>query len=191
MDIKVKSEELSKRFNKITEKFANDLNTSTELQLTGDDLIESIEASDVTEISNDLTDEVITNVINLQNLINDFAYIRSVLKENTDNGRKLINNLSLEILSGGSDLEILVPLIQSFSDLNRSLTENMKLFIQSYKEISNVILNINKAKSALKSSVTNNLNISTVNQFENGQDVNTVITSTADLINKLREQKKE
>ena len=127
--------------------------------------------------------EELLDLINLQNMVSDFVYIRDTLKENTENGKKLINSISLSILD--VDMENSAELISAFSELNRTLTENMKLYISSYKELSNIILNLNKVKEP-KQVTNNHLNISTVNNIENSDQVPISAISTADLLEQLR-----
>ena len=116
-------------------------------------------------------------------MVSDFVYIRNTLKENTENGKKLINSISLSILD--VDMENSAELISAFSELNRTLTENMKLYIMSYKDLSNIILNLNRVKEP-KQITNNHLNISTVNNIENSDQVPTTAISTADLLEQLR-----
>jgi len=64
-------------------------------------------------------------------------------------------------------------MITSFAELNKAVAENMKLYVSSYKDISNILLNINK------------LNGSQVEKKEN-TGYNDIV-STVDLIRSLSE----
>lgn len=188
MDIKAKSEDISKKINAISEK----LGLSEDLCCTGDELLpvikekynidEDTPIEDIKEQTLDNQEELL-DLINLQNMVSDFVYIRDTLKENTENGKKLINSISLSILD--VDMENSAELISAFSELNRTLTENMKLYISSYKELSNIILNLNKVKEP-KQVTNNHLNISTVNNIENSDQVPISAISTVDLLEQLR-----
>ena len=126
------------------------------------------------------------DLINLNNLLEDFSYIRNTLKENSENGKRILNTVSNEILA--SDPETLSEMVASYSDLNRSLTDTMKLYLQTYKDISNIILNLEKVKQGL-SKTENNLNIN--NFGADKEDVNNVIKSTAEIIEKIRQKNAE
>ena len=91
-------------------------------------------------------------------MVQDFKYVRESLKETTDNGRRVLQSVTLDLLS--EDDESRASLITSFAELNRAVADNMKLYMQSYKDISTVILNLDKVKRAAimsqPNSVTNN-----------------------------------
>jgi len=181
MDLKAKSEELSKKFNKITDKFKKNLDIATDLDCTGSDLLDCVEAKTIQVEPEVLSDQDLISVIDFDNLVQDFAFIRKTLKENTENGKKILNSVTCSLLDEDSDDTS--NLIMAFAELNRALTDNMKLYIQSYKDISNIIMNVSKVRT-LKTNVTNNLNISNVNN----NDIQPIISSTAELIKKLQAQ---
>jgi hypothetical protein len=175
MDIKDKSESLAAKMNKLTEKFTENLEVADEMVLTGDDIVEYVEekTQDIELYSESLP---AADVVNIQNLVDDFKYVRETLKENTDNGRRVLNSVTLDLLDSDDDKR--ASLIMSFAELNKAIADNMKLYINGYKEISNVLLNLDKIKKAQigegPKSVTNNL---TINSPE--------AVSTVDLIKKL------
>ena len=181
MDIvKDKAEVISNQINRITEK----LNLADDLTVTGDDIIDYVKEK--TESVDVLIPENNIDLLNLQNLIEDFKYVRNVLRENTEAGRKIISIVSGSIMD--IDLEGSPALITSFAELNRTLTDNMKLYVQSYKEISNIIINLNKAKSIVEpqQKISNNLNITNI--VDSPQNM---VLSTADLIKRLKDDNKE
>lgn len=160
--IKKKAESLANKMNELTEKF----NLSDELTTTGKDLEEVL--SDKANIDLYEDPEI---VVNLEVMLADFKYIRESLKETTDNGRKVLNSLTFDLLS--NDEETRAGLITSFAELNRAVGDNMKLYMQSYKDITTVLLNLQKAKPKNTPDTVNNTLI-----------ISEPI-STADLIKKL------
>ena len=179
MDLKAKSEELSKKFNRITNRFKQNLDIATDLECTGNDLMNCVEAKTVPVEPETLSDQDLISVIDFDNLVQDFAFIRKTLKENTENGKKILNSVTCSLLDEDSGEES--NLIMAFAELNRALTDNMKLYIQSYKDISNIVMNVSKVKT-LKTNVTNNLNINNINN----NDIQPIISSTAELIKKIQ-----
>jgi len=173
MDLKNKSESLAKKMNKITEKFSDNLDLADELVLTGDDVLESVQekTQDVALYSSDMLP---AEIINLDNLISDFKYVRETLKENTENGRKVLNVVTEELLD--FDAEKKAGLIMSFAELNKAMADNMKLYIIAYKEISRTLLNLDSIKG------NNNPKDKST---ESPKDITPV--STTDLIKRLSE----
>lgn len=155
MQFKDKAESLAEKMNKITAKFGDSLDNAEELELTGDDVIEIIheKTKHIQLYEENQTGEIakakkFPEVINLDNMVKDFKYVRETLKENTDNGRRILNSVTLDLLS--ADEESKADLIMSFAELNKALALNVKLYIGSYKEISSVILNLDKVKKVEK-----------------------------------------
>ena len=175
MNSKDKSESLAAKMNKLTEKFSENLETADEMVITGDDIVDMVEEK-TQDIKLYSESQNMAEVINLDNMVNDFKFVRETLKENTENGRRVLNSVTLDLLDTDDDKR--ASLIMSFAELNKAVADNMKLYVQSYKEISNVLLNIGKIKKAQigedPKTVNNTLNI-------NNHDV----VSTADLIKQL------
>ena len=192
MDFKQKADSVAEKMNKITEKFKANLDTADEMVLTGNDIEEYVEENtkDV-ELYTEPDEPTLAQLVNLQNLLADFKYLRETLKENTDNGRKIINDLSVDILKNG--LSFYDPeggvnpaeLVSAFAKLNKALMENMKLYINSYKEMSNIIMNLEKIKNGElgKANVSNSINISNVNTDD---DTQSAVVNVAELIKQLR-----
>jgi hypothetical protein len=178
-----KSNSLADKMNKITEKFSENLDTALELEVTGDDIIDYIEEKTQKIELYDDSNIPTTEIINLTNLVEDFKFVRETLRENTENGRRVMNSVTLDLMDSDLKPEKRAELITSFADLNKSIADNMKLYVQSYKEISNVLINIGKIKTAEMpdgpQTVNNNL---TINSPE--------ILSTVDLIKKFSQQSK-
>ena len=168
--IKTKAESLADKMNALTDKF----NLSEEMITTGTELEVYIEEKTQDIILSEDDELTITDVVNLETMVRDFKYVRESLKETTDNGRRVLQSVTLDLLS--EDDESRASLITSFAELNRAVADNMKLYMQSYKDISTVILNLDKVKRAAiitQPSVTNN---------------NLIVTeqkNTADLIKEL------
>jgi len=143
MDVKQKAESLSDKMNRLTERFTENLDTVDEMLITSDDIIEHVEekTQDIKLYSNDISS---TEIINLQTMVDDFKFVRETLEENTKNGRRVLNAVTLDRLDSDDDKR--ASLIMSFAELNKAVADNLKLYIQSYKDISNVLLNLEKIK---------------------------------------------
>jgi len=165
MVFKDKSESLAEKMGKLTGKFSDSIEVSEEIVDIGSDLIEYVDGK--------TKDIVITSeIINLKNMVIDFKYVRETLKQNTISGRIVLNAITLDLLNSKDTKR--ASLIMSFTELNKAVAENMKLYINSYKEISSVLLNLNKMKDD--------------NYPRKGKEkiINTTeIISTAELIKKL------
>ena len=152
MDFSEKSESLAQKMNSITSKFTENLDVADDLIVDGDDIVEFVEekTQDI-----ELLDECSpSEIINLKNMVSDFTFVRSTLKENTENARKVLNSVTLDLLSSDDDKR--ANLIMSFAELNKAVADNMKLYITAYKEISGVLLNLEKIKGSASPKVVNN-----------------------------------
>jgi hypothetical protein len=178
MDFKEKSESLAEKMNRLTAKFADNIETAEEMVLTGDDIVEYVEekTQDVQLYSEQLP---VAEIINLNNLVNDFQFVRETLRENTENGRRVLNSVTLDLLDTEDDKR--ASLIMSFAELNKAIADNMKLYIQGYKEISNVLLNLDKIQKAENAGAPQTIN--------NTLNINSTETiSTVDLIKRLTQK---
>ena len=170
--IKTKAESLADKMNSLTERFQ----LSEEMVSSGEDLEGYVEEKtrDISlfEDSDDLP--TATEIVNLETMVQDFKYVRESLRETTDNGRRVLQSITLDLLS--EDDESRASLITSFAELNKAVGDNMKLYMQSYRDISGVLMNldkIQKAQSPGADTVTNNTLVITEPR------------STADLIKEL------
>lgn len=195
MDFTDKANSLAAKMNSLTEKF----NLSEEMVISGDDIIEDVKKKtdiiDLTsgavkiidaEIEPEFNTALVLELVNLQAMVEDFQYIRETLKETTDNGRRVLNKVTLDLLD--SEDEQRAPLITSFAELNSAVGKNMQLYMDSYKNISVVLGNVDK--------IIKNSNIRTPSGASviNNTQVNITSTeqiSTADLLNKMRIAKSE
>ena len=198
MDFTDKANALANKLNKLTEKF----NLSNEMVLSGDDIIEDVkkktdlielnsgvpklnETIDV-EIEQEFNTSLVLELVNLKAMVEDFEYIRETLKETTDNGRRVLNKVTIDLLDSDEDQR--ASLILSFAELNSAVGKNMSLYMDSYKQISKVLFNLDKiikntnVRTPSGASVVNNtqVNISSTEQI-----------STAELLNKMRIAKSE
>lgn len=119
-------------------------------------------------------------VINLQMMVDDYKEVREVLLETTRNGRKILDNLTLSLMDG--DDESRADDISAYSSLVSTINQSVKILASSYKDISSVLLNLDKLDKPSPKNLTINgdVNLNTQNT-QNNQ-----IISTTDLIKKLR-----
>ncbi len=176
MDFKDKSESLAEKMNRLTAKFTENIDTANEMVLTGDDVIEYVEEKTQDVKLYEDGGLLAAEIINLNNMVEDFKYVRETLKENTDNGRRVLNSITLDLLDSDDDKR--AGLVMSFAELNTAIANNMKLYMIAYKEISNVLLNLDKIKKSENAdgpkTINNTLNINS-----------TETISTVDLIKRL------
>ena len=116
-------------------------------------------------------------ILNLEQMISDFSYIREVLKEITDNARRVQNSITLDLIN--SDDEKRASLVASFAELSKAITDAQKLFVQSYKDISHTLLNLDKIKKERVQNVPNQQNTVEKSKSDN-------VVSTFELIKKLK-----
>lgn len=195
MDFTDKANSLAAKMNNLTERF----NLSEEMVISGEDIIEDVKKkTDIIDLSSgkvkvidaeiepEFNSTLVLELVNLQAMVEDFEYIRETLKETTDNGRRVLNKVTFDLLESDDDQR--APLITSFAELNSAVGKNMSLYMDSYKQISNVLVNLDKiikntnSRVPAGASVINNtqVNITSTEQI-----------STADLLNKLRTAKLE
>jgi hypothetical protein len=190
-----RADALAQKMNKLTDTLMSNIQTAEELHITGTEVIESVEekTEDVDLYSSDMNP---LELLNLENLLEDFKYIRDSLRETSDNARKILSQTACQIQEGSGDLgdepSDPVELINSYAILNKALTDNMKMYVQAYKEISNIILNIDKVKNsnAVKNveqsqgSQINNTQINVYNSDDQHQAIN-----TRDILRSLQAEK--
>lgn len=142
MDFKSKAETMAEKMNKLTQS----LDLSEDLLVEGDDIVEYVE-----EKTKDITiadERSYADIMNLKVMTEDFQFVRSTLKEVTENARRVQNAITMELL--GEDSEGQASLIVSFSELSKAITDAQKLYVLSYKEMSTTLLNLDKIKKAEK-----------------------------------------
>ena len=131
MDFTDKANALAKKMNELTQKF----DLSQEMVISGDDIIEDVKkktdmvdlssgkpkiipAIDV-EVEQEFNTSLVLELVNLQAMVDDFQYIRETLKETTDNGRSVLNKVTIDLLD--SDEDGRASLILSFAELNAAV----------------------------------------------------------------------
>ena len=181
-NIETRAESLARKMNNITNKFKENLDIAEDMDVTGNDIIEFVE-NKTKELPQSLDDTSYLELINLNTLLQDFDYIRKTLRENAEQGRNIIKSLSIDITA--SDPEELAELINSYAELNKSITDTLKLFIQAYKDISTIITKKEKVKSGFNKT-TNNLNITNISE----NPAENLIATTADIIKQIKEHNK-
>ena len=194
MDFTDKANALAAKMNSLTEKFS----LSEEMVLSGDDIIEDVKKKtdlvdlssgkaqlvDV-EIEQEFNSSLVLELVNLRAMVEDFEYIRETLKETTDNGRRVLNKVTIDLLESEDDQR--ASLILSFAELNSAVGKNMSLYMDSYKQISNVLVNLDKI-------IKNTNSKSPTSSVVNNTQVNITSTesvSTAELLNRMRIAKSE
>ena len=174
-EIKTKSEKLAEKFNLITSKISESIGNADALMVDANDICDEV-SQVIEEIPQNYTDELdVSEIINLQNLLEDFKYVRQTLKENTELGKKMLKAMGTEL-----ECEPNPKMLESYALLQGTLTDNLKLFLQSYKDISNVMMNISKI--ANKAPTTQN--ITNINIEAEQHPIN-----TAELIKQLADKK--
>lgn len=189
MDFTDKANSLAKKMNELTEKFS----LSEEMVLSGDDIIEDVKnKTDLVDLSSgkaqlvdveieqEFNSSLVLELVNLKAMVEDFQYIRETLKETTDNGRRVLNKVTIDLLDSEDDQR--ASLILSFAELNSAVGKNMSLYMDSYKQISNVLVNLDKI-------IKNTNSKSPASSVVNNTQVNITSTesvSTAELLNRMR-----
>jgi hypothetical protein len=174
--------------NQLSERF----NLSEEMVLSGEDIIEDVKnktkiidlsSGTVPTIDATIEQEFNTNLVlelvNLQAMVEDFQYIRETLKETTDNGRRVLDKVTLDLLDTEEDGR--AAMITSFAELNSAVGKNMSLYMESYKNISNVLVNLDRI---IKNTNANKPASSVVNNTQ--VNITTESVNTAELLNRMR-----
>lgn len=120
--------------------------------------------------------EIAADVVDVQAMIEDFCYVRAMLRETTQNSRRVLESVTEElVLSEGESRALLVS---AYSELNKAQIESVKLLMQSYKEISTILVNLTKIN---QSNTPHTVHTTNVLNIEDQSHI-----SSADIINRLR-----
>lgn len=122
--------------------------------------------------------EMAAEIVDVEAMISDFSYMRSMLRETTENSRRVLESVTEELVL--AERESRAGLVMAFSELNKSQMEGIKLFMQSYKEVSTILVNFSKLQ---KENKPNNVYTTNVLNLESSN------VSSADIINRLNESK--
>lgn len=190
-----KFEHLNNKMNKITQELTKNVEISEDILTTTEEL-ESylvtpksptpIEGQLITANTRELEEpetkslasvtEIAAEVVDVQAMIEDFCYMRAMLRETTQNSRRVLESVTEElVLSEGESRALLVS---AYSELNKAQIESVKLFMQSYKEISTILVNLTKIN---QSNTPHTVHTTNVLNIEDQSHI-----SSADIINRLR-----
>lgn len=189
-----KFEHLNNKMNKITQELTKNVEISEDILTTTEEL-ESylvtpksapIEGQLITGDSDNAEEpvskalapvtEIAADVVDVQAMIEDFCYMRAMLRETTQNSRRVLESVTEElVLSEGESRALLVS---AYSELNKAQIESVKLFMQSYKEISTILVNLTKIN---QSNTPHTVHTTNVLNIEDQSHI-----SSADIINRLR-----
>lgn len=89
----------------------------------------------------------IEGIIDLKVLVQDYQNLRQIVLSNSANSKKLLESLLIEIFANDS---VDPEMIASYSQLLNTVNSSMKLLTSSYKEISNILMNIQKLNVSQK-----------------------------------------
>lgn len=189
-----KFEHLNNKMNKITQELTKNVEISEDILTTTEELESYLVTPKSAPIEGQLitgdasnedepvskalapVTEIAADVVDVQAMIEDFCYMRAMLRETTQNSRRVLESVTEElVLSEGESRALLVS---AYSELNKAQIESVKLFMQSYKEISTILVNLTKIN---QSNTPHTVHTTNVLNIEDQSHV-----STADIINRLR-----
>lgn len=188
-----KFEHLNNKMNKITQELTKNVEISEDILTTTEELetylvtpkTAPIEGQLITSSENPEepetkslapVTEIAADVVDVQAMIEDFCYMRAMLRETTQNSRRVLESVTEElVLSEGESRALLVS---AYSELNKAQIESVKLFMQSYKEISTILVNLTKIN---QSNTPHTVHTTNVLNIEDQSHI-----SSADIINRLR-----
>ena len=188
-----KFEHLTSKMNKITQELTKNVEISEDILTTTEELesylvtpktaqplegqlITSGESAEPETKALAPVTEIAADVVDVQAMIEDFCYMRAMLRETTQNSRRVLESVTEElVLSEGESRALLVS---AYSELNKAQIESVKLFMQSYKEISTILVNLTKIN---QSNTPHTVHTTNVLNIEDQSHI-----SSADIINRLR-----
>ena len=185
-----KFETVTNKMNKITKELSKNIELSDDMLTTTEDLMDYL-PTELTEGELILSgptqpdeqskvlapaNEIAANVVNVQAMTDDFAYMRALLRDTTQNSKRVLESITEELMM--SDGENRADLIVAFSELNKVQIDSMRLFVQSYKEVSAILVNLAKVNSANTPHTVHTTNVLNI------EDKTAI--SSADIINRLR-----
>lgn len=171
---------MTEKLNNITKELTQNTGLSEEMLTTTEDIeqvvqsirglpepeiIDGLEGEfDIAEVPAGLNaSEMAATLVEIDKLQADFNFLRSALRESTENSRQMLKTVSSEILAT-LEPESLRSLLMVYAEINKAQTENIKLFMTVYKDLSTALVNfskLQKAESPAKAYTTNVLNIQT------------------------------
>lgn len=167
------ADSLTDKLNKISAALADKIDTAQDITVKGDDVVKYMENGGISGIAEHPDNYL--DAFNVQSLLQDFAFIRETLRDNANCGKALLSSLTTDISIMEPDE--LAQLVNSFAELNRSITDNLKLYIHAYKELSNMVINLQRGNISHKS-----------DGQEQNVVTNNIIMSTSDILNRIKTQ---
>lgn len=187
-----KFEHLTNKMNKITQELTKNVEISEDILTTTEELESYLVAPKPTPVEGQLISpaetaeleakslapvtEIAADAVNVQAMIEDFCYVRAMLRETTQNSRRVLESVTEELVMSEGESRAL--LVSAYSELNKAQIDSIKLFMQSYKEISIILVNLAKVN---QSNTPHTVHTTNVLNIEDQAHV-----STADIINRLR-----
>ena len=188
-----KFEHLTNKMNKITQELTKNVEISEDILTTTEELesylvapkpiapiegqlISPAETAELEAKSLAPVTEIAADAVNVQAMIEDFCYVRAMLRETTQNSRRVLESVTEELVMSEGESRAL--LVSAYSELNKAQIDSIKLFMQSYKEISIILVNLAKVN---QSNTPHTVHTTNVLNIEDQAHV-----STADIINRLR-----
>ena len=187
-----KFEHLTQKMNKITQELAKNVEISEDILTTTEELESYLVQPEPTKPTEPLegqliasaeepetktlapVTEIAADIVDVKAMIDDFCYMRAMLRETTQNSRRVLESVTEElVLSEGESRALLVS---AYSELNKAQIESVKLFMQSYKEISTILVNLTKINTAGSPTTVHTTNVLNIEDS----------ISSADIINRLR-----
>lgn len=176
---------LQEKLEKARQNLSTQIESQEEIQV--EELIDNVEYPEIIE-SLETEVEVISgssaqgfhnvestqDVIQLWQLMQDFEYIRETLRENQQNGRRVLRSIAQDIMDSEEGAK--ASLIMSFQELNRAIQDNISLYITTYKTISDTLKNIQQ--------IQKNQGVDNTKTVSNFEAIN-----TQDVLQRLREKK--
>lgn len=117
-----------------------DLSIQSQEDIVKEELLDNVEQPDIIESVKTQGASGTQDVVQLYQLVNDFEFIRETLRENQQNGRRVLRSIAQDIMDSEEDLK--ASLILSFQELNKAIQENIKLYMFTYKTITETLKNI-------------------------------------------------
>lgn len=155
---------LDKEFQKFNETLSNDIidvedesenSKSTSFEMTSQNNQNPQNNVSILPAPKDISENVetkisidnIEGIIDLKVLVQDYQNLRQIVLSNSANSKKLLESLLIEIFANDS---VDPEMIASYSQLLNTVNSSMKLLTSSYKEISNILMNIQKLNASQK-----------------------------------------
>lgn len=173
---------LQEKLEKARQNLSTQIESQEEIQV--EELIDNVQYPEVIEKLDSSVEvlgsdgvESTQDVIQLWQLVQDFEYIRETLRENQQNGRRVLRSIAQDIMDSEDGAK--ASLIMSFQELNTAIQENIKLYVSTYKTISDTLKNIQQ--------IQKNQGVEEGTKNVSGYEA----INTQDVLQRLREQKEE